>query len=394
VSEQAALDRVAELVRRESGLHLPPERLAALSAAIRRTGVDGPDAFLALAARRGSHAAVDRLLDEVTVQETSFYRDPEQLEAIDWREHFTGVVRGGRSTLRVWSVGCATGEEAYTLAMLAAEAFQPGPAPVEVLGTDISSAALARAHEGCYRTVRTRGLPVELHDRYLESEGDRFAVSPALRWLTRFCRHNVVHDPAPPTGETPFDLIVCRNLLIYFEPATAEQVVRSLTGALHPGGALILGAADQLGRSTPHVPTLDGESGGRLAPEERLARVVAAADLGQTAEALAEVDLLLAHDPLNAEAHFLRGLIQLPRDAQTAIDSLRRALLIDPSFALAAFQLGRAYDVLGDARLARDAYERALQTLDPDDTRRPELLRQVDLDDIAAAIRVRIQALL
>lgn len=398
MSEQAALERVADLVRRESGLELPANRQTALRAAIRRTGAAGPDEFLAAIDRTGSRDAVERLLDEVTVQETSFFRDVGQLAAIDWHGLYAGVVGAGAALVRVWSAGCATGEEAYTLALLASEAFAPGPPPVEILGTDISGAALRRALDGRYGPRRVRSLPPDLQERYLAPDGGALVVRPALRRLVRFAGHNLVRDAAPPAGEAPFDLVVCRNVLIYFDPATAEHVAGSLAGALRAGGTLLLGAADQLGRAHRAArddatePSHVGTSL-RARPEDLLAHAVAAADEGNTEEALARVGQLLAHDPLNAGGHFLRGLVELHRDPRAAVDALRRALLIDPKFGLAAFQLGRAYAALGDGAAARAAYVQALDTLDADDTRYDKLLGQVDLADVATAIRARISSL-
>ena len=398
MSEQAALDRVAGLIRRESGLELPPNRQAALRAAIRRTGAAGPDEFLALIARSGSRAAVERLLDEVTVQETSFYRDVGQLAAIDWHGLYTAAVRAAAALVRVWSAGCATGEEVYTLAMLASEAFAPGPPPVEIVGTDISGAALGRALEGRYGPRRVHTVPLGLQDRYFEVDGGALVVRPALRSLVRFARHNLVGDAAPPAGEAPFDLVVCRNVLIYFDPQTAERVADSLAGALRAGGTLLLGAADQLGRAQrlgrdEATGSRHPGTSVRARPEDLLADAQAAADAGNTAEALARIGLLRAHDPLNAGGHFLRGLIELPHDPRAAVDSLRRALLIDPRFSVAAFQLGRAYDALGDEPAARAAYVQALHTLDSDDLRYDQLLGQIDLGDVATAVRARISAL-
>ena len=359
---------------------------------------EGADEFLALVSRLGSRAAVERLLDEVTVQETSFYRDAGQLATIDWRGLHAAASRAGASTVRVWSAGCATGEEAYTLAMLASEAFAPELPPVEILGTDVSAAAVDRAREGRYRPRRARAVPPGQLDRYLAGDGHLLTVRPAVRALVRFARHNLLREGTPPAGEGLFDLVVCRNVLIYFEPTTAAAVVRRLSSAFHPGGVLLLGAADQLGRSVQGGHRAGAgrrgtAPGARAEPKELLARAVAAADAGQATVALAEIDLLLARDPLNAGGHFLRGLVELLHDPRTAVDSLRRALLIDPRFGLAAFQLGRAYDALGDGAAARAAYEKALHTLDPDDARYDELLGQVDLGDVATAIRARIRAL-
>lgn len=389
------LERLAALVRRESGIEVPEARLAALRSAVKRTGAADAQELLREIAQpgRAGRTALDRLLDEVTVQETSFHRDVGQLAEIDWSALYASAVGAGGSAVRVWSVGCATGEEAYTLAMLAADAFAAAAPPVTVLGTDISGSAVERAREGRYRLRRAGAVPPAQRDRFLEPDGDWVVVRPNLGRLVRFARHNLVADAAPPPGEEPFDLVVCRNVLIYFDPPTAERVAGSLRGALRGGGRLLLGAADQLGRSNRSPAAADGQVPPAVTPSERLARAVAAADAGLADEALAEVDLLLAADPLNAGGHFLRGLVELPRDARAAVDSLGRALLIDPRFGLAAFQLGRAYDSLGEDDAAREAYERALGALDPEDVRYDELLGQVDLGDVAAAIRVRMEGL-
>lgn len=404
LSGDAAAHGVLELLRREAGLVLPEERETALRAAIRRAGAADAAALLDAVAAPGGRAVLARLLDEVTVQETSFLRDDEQLAGIDWAALHEAAIAAGGTRVRVWSAGCATGEEAYSLALLACEAFGTATPPVEILGTDLSVAAVARAGEGVYRARRARNVPADLLDRYLDRDAaaGTVAVRPVLRGLVRFARHNLVHDPVPPAGEDAFDLILCRNVLIYFDHDAAEAVASRLAGALRPGGRLLLGAADQLGRSSrtgaggapaaPTAPVAPPATPGR-APAALLDDAIAAADADRPADALAAVAALLVHDPLNAAGHFLRGLVLLPDDPAAAAESLRRALLIDPRFGLAAFQLGRAYDALGDGPAARAAYEKALHALDPDDARYDGLLRQVDLGDVATAIRARIQVL-
>jgi chemotaxis protein methyltransferase CheR len=424
---------LAALVRRETGITLASSRETALRSALRRAAPGlGPDAFLREAADpvRGP-AAVARLVDEVTTQETTFARDRRQFDAIDWPELLRQASAGGDTGIRAWSAGCATGEEPYTLALLATEAFAPVTVPVDVLGTDISGAALAAARTGHYRPRAVQGLDSVLRQRYLTRDRDgSYRVGGRLRGMVRFRRHNLIRDPIPPAGEAPFDLIVCRNVLIYFEPPVARRLMSAFERAVRPGGMLILGAVDSLCRYRPgsgHRPApgpcrapgarpvpgpragarQQAEPGtaqqapataggpqrpaGRSAREERLTGALAAADRGDAEAALAEANLLLTEDPMDPDAHFVRGLVRLSAgDPAGAVDALRRALYSDAAFALAAFTLGRAHDELGDTTAARRAYRQALRTLDPDDERHEFMLQQVDIGDIAAACRARL----
>jgi chemotaxis protein methyltransferase CheR len=405
------LTEVAALVHRRAGVVIPPSRVPALQAALRRIAPGlGVAGFLVAASdRAGGPALVDRLVEEVTVQETSFLRDRGQLDPIPWRR------LGSTGVVRVWSAGCATGEEAYTLALLASESFAPASAPVDVLGTDVAASALEAARAGRYRERAVRGLDAQLRRRYLERQpDDSYVVTDALRALVRFSRHNLVTDPLPPPGEPPFDVIVCRNVLIYFDPPTVTRVSARLERCLAPGGMLVLGAADAVSRTTALGKAAGVPLGPRAAPrpgnnqagrrpvsredgragrarEERLAAAHTAAGAGDRAGALALVRSLLADSPLDADAQFLYGLVTLEAgDPSEAAVALRRALYIDPGFALAAFTLGRAQDALGDAAAARRAYRQALHSLDPDDPRHDTLLQQIDVADIAAACRARL----
>lgn len=398
----AGLGEVAELIRRETGIILPASRQTALRSALRQAapGLD-PDGFLREAADpvRGP-AMVDRLVDAVTTQETSFARDQRQFDAIDWRALLTQAMEAGDSAIRVWSAGCATGEEVYTLAIRACDAFDPNPAPVDILGTDISPAALAAARVGRYRPRAVRTLGVASRHRHLRFGDDGiYRVSRHLRHLVRFRRHNLIREPVPPPGESPFDLIVCRNVLIYFEPDVAARLIGDLERAMRQGGMLILGAVDALYRdrgsratqfAAPVGPAPDGGQPS-LTRGERLALALRAADHGDQEGSLAQVGLLLKAEPLDADAHFVEGLVRLGGgDAAGAVAALRRALYSDATFALAAFTLGRAYDALGDPEAARRSYQGALRTIDIGDERHDFLLQQVDLADICAACRVRL----
>jgi chemotaxis protein methyltransferase CheR len=403
---------LAWLIHRETGITIA-EGDSTLRSALRRAAPDlDPATFLlALSDPATGQRLKDRLIDEVTVSETSFLRDRDQLDAIAWREIFQRVLAESAerpAVIRVWVTACSTGEEPYTLAMLAAEAFGTGRPPVEVLGTDISAAALAAATAGRYAERAVRTLSEPLRQRYLERQPDgSYLVEPRLREVVRFRRHNLVNDPAPPPGETGFDIITCRNVLIYFDTPDAERVLGLLRGSLRPGGRLLVGAADSLNRALRIQPA-DGPARGPDAPRrrprkpvgrrpptrrERVSAALAAAGAGDRDGALSLLTPLLIADPLDADAQFGYGLILLEEgSADKAVAAFRRALYADPSFAIAAFTLGCAHDALGDAVAARRAYGQALRTLNPDDDRHDVVLQQVDIGDIAAACRARLNA--
>ncbi len=407
---RAALQQIAALVRNESGILVRENQESALEAAIRRTGAADPQTFLRLAEDPlEGRAAIDRLIDQVTVQETFFLRDRVQLEAIAWRLLLESAREAGSPAVRVWVAACATGEEAYTLALLASEALGPGPPAVDILATDISLAALEHAQRGRYRLRSVQQLPEPLRSRWLHSTDDgSFQIDERLQALVRFRRHNLVREASPPHGEDRFDFIVCRNVLIYFDTPTVERVIASLEGAVRGTGTLLLGAADTLCGSAMRVagagPLINGnriEAAPQLLRQplgreaDLLDQALAAADGGRATEALAAVAKLLREQPLNADAYFVRGLVELGEgEAARAVHSFRRALYVDPAFGLAAFQLGHAYDATGDRGAARRAYEQALRTLTLDEGRHDRILAQVDLGDVAEACRARLSGTL
>ena len=405
----SALEEVVDLVHRESGIRLDANQHSFLQAALNRIdpGHD-PATFLLRSSdpSRRTHL-VRRLIDEVTVKETSFLRDRRQLERIDWEALLEGARGRGAERVRVWSTPCATGEEAYTLALLACEAFAPTEPPVTILATDISGDALAGARAGVYRARAIRELGPAQRRGYFHERGEHLVVGEQLRSLVTFAGHNLNRDPFPPLGEAPFDLILCRNVLIYFDAATVTRVLASLESALAPDGTLLLGVADVLCRSASRLTAAPAPGpsppprrrprrplGHAPAPAESVSASAAGAGAPAHAdEAITRSLRLLAVDPLDAEAHYLLGLARLESgDPAAAVASLRRALFVDPAFGLAAFTLGGAHEALREPAAARRAYAQALRTLEPHQ-RHDRLLRQVELDDVAAAARARFDSL-
>jgi chemotaxis protein methyltransferase CheR len=407
---KATLAEIAALVHRESGIRIADGQHNALRTALDRVEPDADaSGFLWRAADPVSGPSlVSRLLDEVTIKETFFLRDKAQLERIEWHSLLDGARAAGFETVRVWSAGCATGEEVYSLALLASEAFGVSEPPVTILGTDISGAALARARQGEYRERSVREIDVVHRRRYFVDSGDRLVVGDRLRSLVTFSPHNLTRDPIPPLGAAPFDLVLCRNVLIYFDAETVARVVESLERAVVAGtGLLVLGAADALSgtagrlRSLAVTPTRTPPTRRRtlrrpLARRPTDARPTFADGVasGDSEELIGHTSRVLLDDPLNAGASFLRGLAELERgDVEAAIVSLRRVLYTEPNLGLAAFQLGRAYESYGNPAAARRAYEQALRTLDSPGDLQELLLEHMNLADVESAARTRLKAL-
>jgi chemotaxis protein methyltransferase CheR len=420
------LKRVAELVERKSGIQIRKPQEGALAAALGRASQDmDVDRFLgALDDPTQQAPLLDRLIDQVAIQETFFMRESRELDAIDWHQHLAAAHARGAGEVNVWVCACASGEEAYSVAMLASEAFGHGRPPVSILATDISARALHNAEQGVYSERSTRELSPARRQRFMVPAGARSAVGERLRSLVRLRRHNLVADPAPPAGEVPFDLVLCRNVLIYFGPDTVETVVASLESAVQPGGQLILGASDRLTSTARRLtevaavgaspaaevgperlprrapggsprtlrrplgrpnPSPDPAAAPASSPAAEMSEAMLAANGGEYATAIESAERVLAADPLNAEAYYVLGVSELASDdPAAAVGSLRRALYVDPSFVLAAFQLARAHDLSGDRQAARRAYARTLRAL--------SLPEQADLPEIAAACRSRLES--
>src|SRR3712207_931719 len=183
------------------------------------------------------------LLSDLLISVTNFFRDPETFRRLEnevMPQLFAG--KGADEQVRVWVTGCATGEEAYTMAILLAEraAGLSRPPAVQVFASDIDEQALARAREGVYPSSVEADVSPERLKQFFVREGQYYRVKRELREMVLFTPHNVLRDP-------PFsklDLVSCRNLLIYVNRQTQERVLEIFHFALRPGGHLFLGPSE------------------------------------------------------------------------------------------------------------------------------------------------------
>lgn len=243
------------LVLRESGIHLGEKNRAMLVSRLwRRLRALELNSFSAYYRQvKADPEELVRMLDCICTNETHFFREPAAFDCLrqhvfpEWRE--AGEANERSQTIRVWSAACSTGEEPYSLAMMLLSEFPPSEGwNVEVIGTDLSTKVLARAATGIWPAEKIKGVPLEYQRTFLlkgfgPDKGKIKAVDE-LRRVVRFQRMNLNREPYPISG--PFDLIFCRNVIIYFQWDTKLEVVNRLGNFLAPNGYLFLGHAESL----------------------------------------------------------------------------------------------------------------------------------------------------
>jgi len=236
---------VADLVRQRSAIQLEPgkeylveSRLLPLA---RQAGVAGVDEYV-----RGLRAVprpleYERVVEALTTNETSWFRDVTPFQALT--RHVVPELtreRPALRSLRVWSAACSTGQEPYSIAMALLE-VAPSLA-LNITATDLSEEVLTRSRAGRYSQLEiNRGLPAAMLVQHFTRVGIEWEVSQQVRRTVAFSRHNLLH--APPAGG-PFDIVFLRNVLIYFDLATKQEVLRRVQSVIRPGGFLLLGGAE------------------------------------------------------------------------------------------------------------------------------------------------------
>ncbi len=395
---------------------------------VEASGATSVAAYLALLA--GPHGGDERqeLIDAVTIQETHFFRNPPQIRAL--RQHvLPELIRRAVSAnrpLRIWSAGCSTGEEPYSVAMLVRE-FLPMATRehVQILGSDISRGAIELARAGRYgpRSVQM-AEPVDLA-RWFVPDNDTYVVRDEVRELVEFQLHNLVVDEMP-FGPGEIDLLLCRNVTIYFNRTTTKELMARFHTVLANGGYLFLGHSETLWQMSDaftlvplgdafvyrrdermerravlpdrrtefgdppillperraradrrHRPTSAVSSNRSLklpttlaatAPVEAAFDHAAAARLalaaGRYADAVVAAARAVRTDPMLVDPHLVAGeaLVNLGRDSD-AVKELRQAVYLKPDCAPAHLLLAGALDRLGEPAAAGRAYRSAAATV-------------------------------
>jgi len=250
-------ERFSRLVYEHCGIRLPPHKRSMLEARLRKrlrahdlhTFEDYAEMVFA---SKGSTEELVKLIDVVTTNKTDFFREPAHFDylvnsALPFLVHSFGS--GVKHPLRVWSAGCSTGKEPYTLAMVFKEYQARVPEfRFDILGTDICTDVLETAVQGIYSAVKAEPIPQNLKKKYLLKSKDpevrRVRIVPELRSLVRFRRLNFMDDDFG--FREPFDVIFCRNVIIYFDRPTQERLLTKLVDNLASGRYIFLGHSETL----------------------------------------------------------------------------------------------------------------------------------------------------
>jgi chemotaxis protein methyltransferase CheR len=228
---------IAERLAKHAGLELPTWVIEARAAARIETLDLTPSAYLALI-QSPRNAELDELIEAVRVGETRLFRHRAQIATLC--DDIVPTLRAsGKRTIRVWSAGCAGGEEPYTLAIVLSHALPDQQ--LQITATDVSADALAAAQTGRYRAAALADVPEEFRDDFLV-DGDHVRIRPDLQKLVRFERANLVDGATPKSC----DIVWCRNVLIYFTPDARKRAIDRIVAATNAGGYVFVGYSESL----------------------------------------------------------------------------------------------------------------------------------------------------
>ena len=396
-------DQLRAVFRASTGMMLPEAVRGRATTLVENLATEaGCSALVYLQDLHERREARQVLLDELGLGTTWFMRDESGLRSLV--DALARSVAAGSSgtPLRLWSVGCSTGEEPYTLAM----ALDEAGLPARILATDLNRNALETAREGHYNDRDIRRLPAGWSRRHFhQSAKGRMRISGEIRRMVRFELHNLQDRERPPSGALDFDAIVCRNVLIYFEREPALDVIQRLASMCRPGGYLLLGAIERplfwmsrgsvLGATSPEysgdgaelvqipqkraarrttsqpdkaaVPRLtrpDTSSGSEPNVQQNVDYLLRRAETAERDKrydnALEFLDQAVERAHLDASARLQRGrMLMTLGSAERAIPDLRAARCLDRNAWLAPYLLGRCLEVIGEPEEALEAYRYA-----------------------------------
>ena len=431
---QADYERFRDLVLERSGLYFPEAKLRSLrrglGEALGASSCTRLDEYYRLLQYSPSNSSEwGSLVSVLTVGETYFFRNKGHFDALAQHILPDLIARWEHSNrrIRIWSAGCATGEEPYSIAMLLRKLIpRPESWNILILATDINRDALRQAQEGVYGLWSFRGVDKRVQDRYFRRDGNkRFAIADDIKRMVTFDYLNLVDDyyPSLSNNTNAMDVILCRNVTIYFNSEVTQQVVNKFYKCLTNGGRLIVGSSEPNlvfyqdlehenlpGTVVYRKPTVAKAEGGPefvFEPQEpvvkppppdlykealtllqagrvdesltklyekldqdpsfvpayyTLGRVYA--NKGDLAEAQNWCERAVKKDKLQAEPYLILAMIYQQFDLlEMAIDTLKKTLYLDPTLALAHYNLANIYRQQGNTKLARKSFQNVQRLL-------------------------------
>lgn len=246
--------KLSEYIYSNYGIKMPESKRNMLQARLqKRLRANDLDSFeeyceLLFSAEHGRQELI-HMIDVVSTNKTDFFREPNHFEFLK-SVALGDLTRQPRGPIKIWSAGCSSGEEPYTIAMVVNEFLGSGSRhDFSILGTDISTSILRKAVNAIYTEERVSGIPLELKKSYFlrskDSGRQLVRVVPKMRDKVRFQRLNFM-DPDYPSVPMDFDVVFCRNVLIYFDKQTQEKVINRLCKHLKPGGYFFLGHSESI----------------------------------------------------------------------------------------------------------------------------------------------------
>lgn len=246
----SVFERFRDLIYENSGIVLAENKRPLVKARIqkrmRALGLIEYREYLSRVMADASGSELQHLLDAISTNVTSFYRERHHFEFMG--PMLTNWLDQGMNRLRIWSAACSTGEEPYTIGMEVLDALGGRTVDVKILATDLAAKVLRECQEGEYPAARVEPVPVLMRNKYLLRSGDRhhatYAVSKELRRLVFVRQFNLIKFPYAVKG--PMDLIFCRNVMIYFDRTTRCEIIKEFRRILRPGGYLFVGHSESL----------------------------------------------------------------------------------------------------------------------------------------------------
>ncbi len=256
---------ICQILRERSGLVLTNDKAYLLESRLlpvaRKWKLATFDDLVRVIRSKMDEAVIKDVVEAMTTNESFFFRDTkpfDQFKSLVLPAMLKG--RASSKTIRIWSAACSSGQEGYSLAMILSEmAAQLNGWRIEIIGTDLSTDILARAKEGMYSQFEVqRGLPITMLVKYFSQVGDRWQINAKIRSMVQFREFNLLHDPMV-LGR--FDVVFCRNVLIYFDQPTKGRVLNSIAKQMPEDGFLFLGGAETVLGITDKFQMMPGQRG-------------------------------------------------------------------------------------------------------------------------------------